>query len=365
MPVAEKRKRSRRPRRPRQSNTGETVQVLYEAPPREEKYGSNIAFDDIDDASDDVADNVVYDDADDADDDYAADDNAVYSNSSAANPIKGIASFLSSREALTAVGAVGALAIGWLIYKSLSNKDDGDDPGDPLDPPIVSPSRKVVLDPWGEGNKQGMDDAGRAYACLANGVPPLWYTGATTNLFIAKAIGKYLKRAGYPFKYVREGDEELPLPQKVSKIVEERPAVLVAIRHSNFPKGKCPAGSAVTYPSGPSDISMRSKQLAELIGDNLRFSAPSPPYYMNTVRFVAAENEADGMEEEYFRLLRQSGSLMPISVIVDPSPLCNCLWQGQFKQSYEDRNLRFDDLYASLFGGAVVNAIKQYFNLNA
>lgn len=359
MPVSEKRKRSRRPRR---SSMREAVQVLYEAPPREEEYSDDALGDIVlDDNSDDAADDAAYNNAV---YDNAADDTA-RGNFPVANPITSIASFLSSREAKTAVGAVGALAIGWLIYKSLSNRDNGDDPGDPLDPPIVSPSRKVVLDPWGEGNKQGMDEAGRAHACLANGIPPLWYTGATANLFTAKAIGKYLKRVGYPFKYVREGDEELPLPQKVSKIAEEKPAVLIAIRHSNFPKSKCPAGSAVIYPAGPSDISMRSKQLAELIGSNLRFGSPSPPYYLNTVRLVAAENEADGTEEEYFRLLRQRGSVMPISIIVDPSPLCNCLWQGQFKQSYEDRNLRFDDLYASLFGNAVANAIKQYFNLNA
>lgn len=346
MPVAEKRKRSRRPRRPRQTNMEEAVRVLYEAPPQGEDE-ENVVEENVVDYvyDDDVYDDDVYDD----------------------DTRPPIASFLSSREALTAAGAIGALVVGWLVYRSLSNKNNngGQDPGDPLDPPVVNPSRKIVLDPWGEGNAAGLDHAGRAGTCLSVGLIPRSYTGATANLFVANAVGKYLKRVGYPFEYTRKGDEEMSLTKKASKIAKEKPVILIAVRHSNF-VNNCPTGSTVIYPSGPSDISMRSKQLAELIRDNLQFRTTLPPFYQNTVRFVMAENEADGSEEEYFRLLRQTGPAMPVSVIVDPSPLCNCMWQAEFKKTYwNDRGLKRDDFYVSLLGNAIANAIRQYFNMNA
>jgi hypothetical protein len=257
------------------------------------------------------------------------------------------------------------LAIGWLIYKSLNESNGGlpyipDDPDDPGNP-FVDPSRKVVIDPWGEGNKTGMDDGGRAYACLSTGILPLWYTGVTANNYIAGAIGKHLNKIGYPFAYTREGDEEFPLPKRVATIIREKPAVLVTIRHSSHLRSKCPEGSAIIYPAKPSDVSMRSKQLAELIRDNLQFDVPS---FHNTVRSVAAESDFDGAEEEFYRLLRRGGSPMPVSVIVDPSPLCDCRWQSIYKQCYEGNGLLFEDSYVSLLGAAIANAIKQYFNAN-
>ena len=386
MPVAEKegkrRKRSARPRRPRKPmQSGTNVQVLYDAqgdegnavkndlrrplvlnsydrPYVDDVYAGNDDGGNNDGGGDDAyADDKTYGDDDAYNDTYVddGDDDAVIGPR--------IPSFLASKEMLTVVGAIGALAVGWLIYKSL-NKPDGDLPGIPGDPdnPFVDPNRKVVIDPWGEGNKAGMDDGGRSYACLSAGIPPLWYTGVTANNFVAGAVGKYLNKIGYPFAYTREGNEEFSVSKRAAAIVKESPAVLVTIRHSNRLRNDCPEGSAIIYPAQPDDVSVRSRRLAELIRSNLQFDVP--PIFHNTVRSVSMEGDEDGIEEELYRLLRRAGFSMPASVIIDPSPLCNCKWQSIYKQCYEGNGLLLDDSYISRLGAAIANAIRQYFSAN-
>lgn len=366
MPMAKRKRRPRRPRNPRSSGEG----IILSIDELEDRLGivsnadgdiiENIEDVDVDADEDEDMDIDIDENIENNEGSYfeSLNDNEGGKGSAISLPLP-LADFLANKEVKMALGAVGALAVGWLVYKALSKSN-------PSKPPIIEdPNKLIIIDAWGGGSGAGQDEAGKADNCWLG--TPLWLTGARANLEIAKSVGNYLSRAGLPIVYTREGEQVYPLPERVGDILKSQGVVLVTIRHSGF-ASNCPKGATIIYPSQPSAVSIKSKRLAYLIGENLQFDySLRRSARRNTVRRIATDVEYyDGKKtEELFSNLKQySQDHMPISVIVDPSALCDCEWQEAYLVSLR-HGKNADDAYVNRIGAGIANAVWQYLSQSA
>lgn len=260
---------------------------------------------------------------------------------------------------------LGISAVVYLLYKALIASETDPLPPPNGDDPDIVPYSHIVIDPWGDGIN---DDGGRVnrWACAPD--PLLWWViGARANMEVALALRKYLERAGARVTLTREGNTTLTMRDRVTMIGSAKPDIYVAISHGMYTGKKCPSGeqqmATIVYPSMPSEVSLKSQALAQIMGRTMGYRLDKPTGVRFGTRMVCDETRYDGDNKSamtsYFNLLSSYGNNTPVGVVVEPGALCNCSWQHHYLTSLR-YGLNADSSYINVVGSRIAAGICQY-----
>ena len=272
---------------------------------------------------------------------------------------------LNDKKNQKLLGVGVAAAAGYFIYRALGSSN-GEKVKPPIDKPPIEPpgaslsGMSVIIDPWGEGVGDKLDNAGRVNNCW-----PKTFYGAVVNQAMAKSLARELGRLGLNVSLTRTQEMQLPIAERARMIAATLKSndIYVSIRHGFGASAVCEKdyGGWVVYPDSPSQVSSKSQRLATYINTSMPFTMQGRVgTYSQTSRGAFPERKTlNEVPDPLFDALRAYGSRMPVGVIIVPANLCDCAWQHRFFLS-EHYGKDSDDAFVNIYASRMAIGIVKY-----